>query len=168
MWHGSSRGVLLAIKICGSLLRGRLGFLLATWMTFVTTASAADLVGRVTNGTTKKPAAGDEVVLVTLLNGAMSESALAKTDSAGHFSLTVAYAQVRHLVRVVHQGVLYEKIAEPSINLVAVQVYDVADKLHGVSAIMDVQRFEARSDTLEVKQLITMHNASKPPRTLMR
>src|SRR6266849_622434 len=54
-----SQGVLLAMKIWGSLSLGRIfGFLLATWMTFVATASAADLVGRVTNGTTKKPAVG--------------------------------------------------------------------------------------------------------------
>ena len=32
---------------------------------------------------------------------------------------------------------------------------------------MDVQRFEATADTLEVRQLITMRNDSKPPRTLM-
>jgi hypothetical protein len=156
------------MKMWGSLSRGKIfGFLLAMWVIYVATASAADLLGRVTNGTTKKPAVGDEVVLLTLSNGALSESSRAKTDGAGRFRFTDAPTQVRHLVRVVHQGVLYEKIAERSVNLVAVQVYDVADKLDGVSAIMDVQRFEATSDTLEVRELITMHNASKPPRTLL-
>src|SRR5437879_200838 len=58
-------------------------------------------------------------------------------------------------------------MVEPDVNRVVVQVYDVVDKLEGVAAIMDVQRFEARSDTLEVKQLVTLRNASKPPRTLM-
>jgi len=45
--------------------------------------------------------------------------------------------------------------------------FDVAQQLEGVTAIMDVQRFEATSDQLEVKQLITVRNDSRPPRTLM-
>jgi len=130
-------------------------------------ASTGDLSGKVMNGTTKKPAVGDEVVVLTVSNGKMSEGPRAKTDSAGHFSLIVADSRVPHLVRVVHQTVPYETITEPDANAVAIQVYDVADRLDGVTAVMDVQRFEARSDTLEVKQLVTMHNASKPPRTLV-
>src|SRR5207237_617730 len=118
-------------------------------------------------GTTKKPAVGDEVVLMSISGGSEKESARAKTDSVGHFSVNVADVRGSRLVRVVHQGVTYEKIVGRDANLVAIQVYDVADKMDGVTAIMDVQRFEARSDTLEVKQLVTMHNASKPPRTLM-
>jgi len=109
------------------------------------------------NGTTKKPAVGDEVVVLTVSNGKMSEGPPAKTDGAGHFSLIVADSRVPHLVRVVHQTVPYENITEPDANTVAIQVYDVADRLDGVTAVMDVQRFEARSDTLEVKQLVTMH-----------
>jgi hypothetical protein len=166
MWHGSSRVVLLAMKIWGSLSPGRIfGFLLATWMTVVATASAADLVGRVTNGTTKKPAAGDEVVLLTLAGEGMNERT--NTDRAGHFSLSVTDTQASHLVRVIHQGVTYHKLIKPGLNPVAIEVYDVAEKLDGVTAIMDVQRFEATGDRLEVKQLITMRNASSPPRTLM-
>ncbi len=72
----------IVMKIWGSLSPGRFfGFLLATWMTFVATASAADLVGRVTNGTTNKPAAGDEVVLLSVSEGSAKESVRAKTDS---------------------------------------------------------------------------------------
>ena len=130
-------------------------------------ASAGDLSGKVMNGTTKRPAVGDEVVVLTVSNGKMSEGPRAKTDGAGHFSLIVADSRVPHLVRVVHQTVPYETKTEPDANTVAIQVYDVADRLDGVTAVMDVQRFEARSDTLEVKQLVTMHNASKPPRTLV-
>src|ERR1700704_3463562 len=130
-------------------------------------ASAGDLSGKVMNGTTKKPAVGDQVVVLTVSNGKMTEGPRAKTDGAGHFSLIVADSRVPHLVRVVHQTVPYETMTEPDANMVAIQVYDIADKLDALTAVMDVQRFEARSDTLEVKQLVTMHNASKPPRTLI-
>src|SRR4029453_6933591 len=51
-------------------------------------------------------------------------------------------------------------------NLI-VEVYDAVDKLADITAIMDVERFEATNDTLEVKQLITVRNNSQPPRTLM-
>lgn len=130
-------------------------------------AWAGDLGGTVIDGTTKKPAVGDEVVLLTLSQDGMIEGAHATTNHFGHFSLPVVDAHASHLVRVIHQGVAYHRMAEPDGNAFEVEVYDVADKLDGVSAVMDVQRFEATSDTLEVKQLITMRNDSKPPRTLM-
>jgi hypothetical protein len=70
-------------------------------------------------------------------------------------------------VRVIHQGVTYHKLAEAGVKSFGVRVYDVVEKVEGVSAIMDVQRFEATGDQLEVKQLITVRNDSRPPRTLM-
>jgi len=56
---------------------------------------------------------------------------------------------------------------ETGVKRIAVEVFDVAQRLEGISAIMEVQRFEATSDQLEVKQLITVRNDSQPPRTLM-
>jgi hypothetical protein len=168
--RGSSRVVLLAKKFWELVPAGEIfGLVLATLLVVGASASAADLTGRVTNGTTKKPAAGDEVVLLTLAQAGMSESARAKTDNAGHFTLAVADTQASRLVRVVHQGVTYHKMAEPGVKSIAVEVYDITEKVEDVTvtAVMDVQRFEATNETLEVKQLITMRNASKPPRTLM-
>jgi hypothetical protein len=167
-WHGSSRGVLLAKKFWELVPAGKIfSFVLATLLFVGASASAANLRGRVTNGTTKKPAVSEEVVLLSISGGTEKESARAKSDGAGYFSLNFADAQGTRLVRVNHQGVTYEKMAEPDAVFVAIQVYDIADKLDALTAVMDVQRFEARSDTLEVKQLVTMHNASKPPRTLV-
>src|SRR3989442_603404 len=167
MGHGSSRSVLLT-EFWELPSTGRIfGLLLFTLLTVGASASATDLIGKVTNSTTKEPAAGDEVVLLSLSEGSAKESARTKTDSAGRFRFAVADPKTPRLVRVVHEGVAYDKMVEPDVNRVVVQVYDVVDKLEGVAAIMDVQRFEARSDTLEVKQLVTLRNASKPPRTLM-
>ena len=129
-------------------------------------ASAIELKGTVINGSTRKPAVGDEVVLLTLSQEGMSESARTKTDSTGRFILSVADAQETHLVRITHERVTYHKLVEPDLKRMRIQVYDATEKLDGISAIMDVQRFEATDDRLEVKQLITVRNASKPPRTL--
>jgi hypothetical protein len=167
-WHGSSRGVLRAKNFWELAPWGRIfGFVLATLLVVGASAPAADLAGRVTSGTTRKPAVGDDVLLIPTSGGSGKESVRVKTDGAGRFRLSVADTRGSYLVRVVHQGVAYDKIAQPNANFVAVQVYDVADKLDGVTAIMDVQRFEATGDRLEVKQLITMRNTSVPPRTLV-
>lgn len=73
---------------------------------------AATLTGKITNGTTNKPAAGDEVILIKLAAG-MEEVGHAKTDAAGKFSFTFADAASPHLVRAVHQGVTYHQPAPP-------------------------------------------------------
>jgi len=129
--------------------------------------AAAELNGRVLNGTTGKPGSGDEVVLFRLSKDGMTETARSTADSRGRFSLPVADQQATHVVRVIHQGVTYHKMIEVGVKPIVVEVYEVAQQLEGVSAIMDVQRFEATSDQLEVKQLITVRNNSQPPRTLM-
>src|SRR5260370_14031550 len=90
--RGSSRVVLLPKK-CSELVSGGkiFGFVLATLLVVGASASASDLTGRVTNGTTKKPAVGDEVVLLTSSNGGMNETARATTHRARHFSLTAGH-----------------------------------------------------------------------------
>jgi hypothetical protein len=130
-------------------------------------ASAIELKGIVFNGTTRRPGAGDEVVLLSPSQEGMNETARGRTDSRGRFSLPVADPQLTHVVRVIHQGVTYHRMIEAGVKPIAVEVFDVAQQLEGLSALMDVQRFEATSDQLEVKQLITMRNDSRPPRTLM-
>jgi hypothetical protein len=82
--------------------------------------------------------------------------------------LPVVDPQLAHIVRVTHQGVTYHKVVQAGPTPLLINVYDVAQQLEGINAVMDVQRFEATSDQLEVKQLITMRNESKPPRTLMK
>jgi hypothetical protein len=131
-------------------------------------ASAADLKGTVINGTTGKVAAADDVVLVSLSSDGMRETARIRTDRTGHFSLPVSDPQATHIVRVIHEGVTYHQVAQPYASVVAVEVYDVTAKLDNIRAVMDVQRFEATRDRLEVKQLVTMRNQSKPPRTVVK
>jgi len=129
--------------------------------------AAADLTGTVTNGTTNKPSIGNDVVLVTLSQDGMSEGARTTSDRSGHFRLPLPDTRAAYLVRVIHQGVMYHAMAEPGVKALAVNVYDTANVLSRVSAVMDVMRFEATNETLEIKQLVTVRNESRPPRTLM-
>lgn len=146
-------------------LIGRIVPILVTSLACAALASAADVPGNVTNGTTKKPSPGDEVVLLALSNGSISETARAQTDSLGRFRFT-GVGLGPFSVRVIHQGVTYDESVKANGLPVDVSVYDAVSILDGVTAVMDVQRFEATSDTLEVKQLVTMRNNAKPPRTL--
>ena len=75
-------------------------------------ASAQTLTGTVKNGTTGKPAAGDEVILLSLGQG-MEESGRTKSDAKGNFSFKLDNAQGPHLIRVVHQEVTYHRMAPP-------------------------------------------------------
>lgn len=130
-------------------------------------AFGAELRGTILNGTTRKPAGGDEVVLLTWGQDGMSEISRMISDGAGHFRFNLPEQQKSYLVRVVHQGVTYHQVVGSSAQPVSAQVYDVAEKLDAVSAVMDVQRFEVTGDKLEIKQLVTMRNYSRPPQTLM-
>jgi len=141
-------------------------FLVLLWTLLLASASAQTLTGQVTNGTTKKPAAGDDVVLLSLGQG-MEESGRTQTDAKGNFSLKLDDASSPHLVRVIHQGVTYHRMAPPGTTSVEVQVYDVAKKVEGIRVTADVMRFQAQGSELQGIRLFAVNNASDPPRTQM-
>jgi hypothetical protein len=128
-------------------------------------AQAQTLSGSVTNGTTNKPATGDEVLLINLTNG-MEIAATTKVDSAGKFSFTLKDAPGGpHLIRAVHQGVTYHQIAPPGTSSVDVKVYDVAKKISALTLTADVLRFQADSTSLQGVRLFAVDNNSTPPVT---
>lgn len=152
-----------------------LAAILALAVLFLTTASAPaqTLSGTITNGTTNKPAAGDEVILINLANG-MDVAASTKADSAGKFSFKLDQGKDAastsagpHLIRAIHQGVTYHQIAPPGANSVDVKVYDAAKKVDGISLTADVLRFQADSSSLQGVRLFAVDNNSTPPVTQM-
>ncbi len=131
-------------------------------------AAAQTLTGSVTNGTSGKPAAGDEIILINLSSG-MEVAAKTKADSAGKFSfkLSDGAGAGPHLIRAIHQGVTYHQMAPPGTNSVEVQVYDVAKKIADLSMTADVLRFEADGGQLHGKRLFAVNNTSAPAKTQM-
>jgi hypothetical protein len=139
------------------------------FLLLLASASAVNLRGKVINGTTKKAAAGDEVILLDLSGERMNEVARSTTDSTGRFRLSISDETSMHVLRVIHEGVTYHQVVPPGANVhPVVDVYDASPKVDGIIAVMDVERFESIGGLLEVKQLVTMRNESKPPQTLMR
>jgi hypothetical protein len=145
----------------------RLGIALATLL-MATCAHAATLNGTVTNGTTSKPSAGDEVILIKLAAG-MEEAAHVKTDSQGKFTLSLSGddENAPHLVRVIHQGVTYHQPAPPGTQSVDVKVYDAAKKIDGVNTVADLMYLQAGKGDLAIMRLFAVDNTSQPPRTQM-
>src|SRR5437660_851298 len=142
-------------------------FLIAFLATLLlsTLASAQTLTGTVKNSTTGKPAGGDEVVLLTLGQG-MEEAGRTKADSKGNFSFKLD-AQGPHLVRAIHQGVTYHRMAPPGTTSVEVEVYDVRKKVDGLEVVADIMRVQVEQGQLEVMRAFAVQNTSKPPRTQM-
>ncbi len=129
-------------------------------------ASAQTLTGTVKNATTGKPAAGDEVVLLSLGQG-MEEAGRTKTDAKGNFSFKLDNAQGPHLVRAIHQGVTYHRMAPPGTTSVEVEVNDVAKQVEGIEVVADIMRLQAEGNQLDVMRAFAVENKSKPPRTQM-
>ena len=129
-------------------------------------ADAQTLSGTVTNGTTNKPAAGDEVILINLTT-TMEIAANTKADSNGKFSFKLTGGAGPHLIRAVHQGVTYHQIAPPGVSSVAVNVYDVATKISGLTVTADVIRFQADGGTMQGVRLFVVNNQSSPAKTQM-
>jgi hypothetical protein len=127
---------------------------------------AAKLNGTITNGTTGKPSAGDEVILIKLAAG-MEEAGHTKTDAQGKFSLSFDDDKGMHLVRAIHQGVTYHQPAPPGSESVSVTVYDVGAKVEGIKAVADLMYVQTQQGKLGITRIFAVDNTSKPPRTQM-
>jgi len=125
-------------------------------------ASAQTLTGNLKNGTTNKPAAGDDVVLIKLAQG-MEEAARTKTDVQGNFSFKLDDAASPHLIRAIHQGVTYHRMAPPGNTSVDLQVYDVSKKAEGINVTADLMYLQASKGELAIMRLFAVDNTSKPP-----
>jgi hypothetical protein len=159
------------MRALASPLRGSI-FAIATVLVSLAvlcTASAQNITGAVTNGTTGKPAAGDEVTLLSLSQG-MQEVGSTKTDSQGKFSMAAPTDQgVPHMVRVTHGGVNYFPQGGPLMpgaTTAEVTVYDTAKKLDGISQTVEVDRFQTDGNQLQGIALFAIKNGSTPPRAL--
>lgn len=129
-------------------------------------ASAQTISGTVKDSTTGKPSAGDEVVLFKLAQR-MEESDRAQTDAAGLFHFKLEDPQAAHLIRVIHQGVSYHRMAPPGAASVAIEVFDVAKQVDGVKVFADIMHVRTADSQIMVTREFVVQNTSKPPRTQM-
>ncbi len=139
------------------------GLMLAVAMASVRAESVS---GVVTNKTTGKPAANDDVVLLRLAQG-MQESARTKTDAHGKYTIDIPEAGL-HLVRVTHDKANYFKPVQPGVaGPVDVDVYTAAVKVNGVVGEADVIRLQTDEGgkSLKIVENFFVRNDSSPPMT---
>jgi hypothetical protein len=126
-------------------------------------AAGQTLTGLVKNSTTGKPSVGDEVIVFSLGQG-MAESGRTKTDATGRFSFKLNDAQTPHLIRAIHEGVTYNRMATPGATSVAVAVYDIAKRVEGIAVIADIMRIQTARGEITVTRDFGVRNTSNPPR----
>jgi hypothetical protein len=137
---------------------------LALMFCFSATALGANSIsGSVRNETRREPAAGDDVILVRL-DGAMQEAARAKTDAQGMFILNVQSPDKPYLVRVIHQGVTYDRRVS-SAGLLSIEVFDAAPQVRGIAGTIEILRTGTNGKLLHVSDMVEINNSSSPPLT---
>ncbi|MEO7028337.1 MAG: hypothetical protein ABI147_02915 [Acidobacteriaceae bacterium] len=130
-------------------------------------ALAADTVtGAARNLTRGQSAAGDEVVLFRLDRSGhgREEQARSRTDAQGAFIFTVKDVNSAYVVRVIHQGVNYDRHIALN-SPIAIDVFDATAKAPGVAGSIEVIRIGSRGDSLHVSDMVEIRNASSPPLT---
>ena len=126
-------------------------------------AFAGTVSGTVKNGTTNKPVAGAEVILLQL-QGGMQPVANAKTDASGHFSITSdALGAAPMLLRVPYKGVLYHQPVPPNTPTADVEVYEPTRDPHSFAVTTRAIILQPQGSDLTIGEEYTITNQSNPP-----
>ncbi|MGD0956806.1 MAG: carboxypeptidase-like regulatory domain-containing protein [Candidatus Acidiferrales bacterium] len=139
-------------------------FLLSLLPCLLAAASFAGTVtGTVINGTTGKPAAGVDVILIQL-HGAMQPVAQTKTDAEGHYMLEhPALGAGPMLIRVVYRGVNYHEPATPGKTTVDIQVFEPTDKAGAFAVTAHAIILQPEGSDLMVGEEYSIQNKTQPP-----
>jgi hypothetical protein len=135
--------------------------LLATFS--IAALGASDITGNVHNQSRNQPAADEEVILLRLEHGLQAESH-GKTSAQGTFILRARYPGKLYLVRVLHQGVAYERRASAG-DVLSIQVFDSTPNVRGVTASIEILRAGTAGNLLHVSDMYELKNESNPPMT---
>jgi hypothetical protein len=131
-------------------------------------ASAGTLHGTVKNGTTSKPAAGTEVILIQL-QGGMQPVANTKTDAQGQFSFdnpTLGPAPM--LVRAVFHGVNFHQPVPPGKSDVEIEVFDPTQDAKTISVPTHIVIVQPNGPRLVVGEEYSVLNNANPKQAYFR
>ena len=126
-------------------------------------AFAGTLAGTVTNGTTGKPAAGVDVILIQL-QGGMQPVANTKTDAQGQFHFdNPGLGAGPMLVRVVYRGVNYHEPITPGKATAQIQVFEPTDKPSAFTVTSHAVIVQPNGAELMVGEEYAIENKTQPP-----
>ncbi len=142
-----------------------LGVCLLTPFSFV---YGATVHGTVKNGTTGKPAADVEVILIQL-QGGMQPVLNSKTDAQGQFTFDYpAIGTQPMLVRAVYRGINFHQPLPPGQNQIQVEVFEPSKDPKTISVGTHFVIFQPNGATLEVGEEYAIKNDSQPAQAYFR
>jgi hypothetical protein len=128
----------------------------------------ATVHGTVKNGTTGKPAADVEVILIQL-QGGMQPVLNSKTDAQGQFTFDYpAIGTQPMLVRAVYRGINFHQPLPPGQNQVQVEVFEPSKDPKTISVGTHFVIFQPNGATLEVGEEYAIKNDSQPAQAYFR
>jgi hypothetical protein len=126
-------------------------------------AFAGTVTGTVRNGTTGKPAAGVEMILIQL-QGGMQPVANTTTDADGHFKFDhPGLGAGPMLIRAVYRGVNYHEPATPDKKTVDVEVFEPTDKPSAFAVTVHAVIVQPNGSDLTVTEEYNISNKTQPP-----
>jgi len=138
-------------------------FAMAAVAALAVAAEAGTVKGKVVNGTTLKPVAYVEVILIQL-QGGMQPVANTKTNTDGQFTFDhPGIGAQPMLVRAVYKGVNFHQALPPGRDSVDVSVYDLSSDAKTISVPSHLVIFQPNGDKLTVAEQMLVRNEAKPP-----
>ena len=124
--------------------------------------------GTVKNGTTGKPAADIEVILIQL-QGGMQPVLNTKTDAQGQFSFDFpAIGTQPMLIRAVYKGVMFHEPLPPGQNEVQVEVFEPSRDPKTITVGTHFVIFQPNGANLQMGEEYAIKNNSQPPQAYFR
>jgi hypothetical protein len=131
-------------------------------------AYGATVHGTVKNGTTGKPAADVEVILIQL-QGGMQPVLNSKTDAQGQFTFDYPSIGTQPmLVRAVYRGINFHQPLPPGQNQLQVEVFEPSKDPRTISVGTHFVIFQPNGSTLEVGEEYAIKNDSQPAQAYFR
>jgi hypothetical protein len=131
-------------------------------------AEAGTVHGTVKNGTTGKPAAGVEVILIQL-QGGMQPVSNSKSDAQGEFTFdNPGLGAQPMLVRAVYHGINFHQPVPPGSSTVVVSIFEPSSDAKTINVPSHVVVFQPNGSKLIVGEEYQIENKSEPPRAYFR
>ena len=148
--------------------RARFASLIALILSPILAAQAGTVHGTVKNGTSGKPAAGIEVILIQL-QGGMQPVANSKTDAQGQFSFdNPSLGAQPMLVRAVFHGVNFHQPVPPGKSEIQVEVFEPTQDAKTISVPSHIVIVQPNGSSLIVGEEYSVQNNSNPPQAYFR
>jgi hypothetical protein len=146
----------------------RLGTFMAIVLTSALATQAGILHGTVKNGTTGKPAAGVQVILIQL-QGGMQPVANSKSDAQGQFTFeNPSLGAQPMLVRAVYKEINFHQPVPPGRSDVEVSIFEPSKDPKTISVGTRIVFFQPNGATLTVGEEYSVENNSQPPKAYFR